>query len=240
MVFALSCLHAGAQETSLALTPKNEILDSTTVLKLQTNGGMPSLNSSIREDINPDSQLEADTVQSMPLRIDTLSLIWPGRWNGWYAGELHQGLNISLGASVFGLFGRHAHGGAGFSQNISALYALSLTPRLSLAIGGYYHHLYWHREGYRDSGLSAFLRYQLDDHWEFYLYGQKSLSHNQLPLPLYETISLGDRIGAAVRYHVNPAFSIQVSVEQQQSHWPHAKRPSMRTPGGEMPLPPLH
>lgn len=135
-------------------------------------------------------------------------------WGGMGTWNLHQGLNASLSASVFAQFGKKANRGAGFAQSISAMYATPLTPRLSLAVGGYLNNVYWSHAPMRDAGLSAVMGYRFDDHWEAYLYGQKSLVESRnIPLPLYDMGALGDRIGAAVRYQVNPSFSIGVSVE---------------------------
>ncbi|MGN1228521.1 MAG: hypothetical protein ACI4T5_02550, partial [Prevotella sp.] len=43
-----------------------------------------------------------------------------GTWSNW---RLHEGLNLSLGASIFSQFGKHAYGGVGFAQNLSVQYA---------------------------------------------------------------------------------------------------------------------
>ena len=51
----------------------------------------------------------------------------PLYWGGWYNWNLHRGLNINLGASVFAQFGKNAHHGAGFTQSISAMYAMPIT-----------------------------------------------------------------------------------------------------------------
>ena len=149
-----------------------------------------------------------------------LSPYWYGRWNNW---ELHSGLNISLGASLSTQFGKHARDGVGFGQSISAMYAMPLSERASLAVGGYFNNLSWGRDNFRDAGVSAVFGYQFDEHWEAYVYAQKSLTNNQrMPLPLYDMYSpsglyngWGDRIGAAVRYNFNPSFSIEVSLEKQ-------------------------
>ena len=86
--------------------------------------------------------------------------------SGWSASGLHRGLNLSLGASVFAQFGKHARGGVGFSQQISALYAVPLTSRLSLAVGGYMDRVQWHHQTAHDAGLTAVLGYQLRrSHW---------------------------------------------------------------------------
>lgn len=135
---------------------------------------------------------------------------------GWTTWDLHQGLNVSLGASVFAQFGKHAHGGVGFGQTISAMYAMPLTSKLSFAVGGYFNNLYWNHTPVREAGLSAVMGYRFNEHWEGYLYGQKSISNQgQVPYPLYDIGDLGDRIGAALRYNFNPSFSVQVSVEHR-------------------------
>ena len=63
-----------------------------------------------------------------------------GTWSNW---RLHEGLNLSLGASIFSQFGKHAYGGVGFAQNLSVQYATALTSRLSIAVGGYLDNMYW-------------------------------------------------------------------------------------------------
>jgi hypothetical protein len=112
----------------------------------------------------------------------------------------------------------------GFGQSISAMYAMPLSERASLAVGGYFNNLSWGRDNFREAGLSAVFGYQFDEHWEAYIYAQKSLTNNhQAPLPLYSSMyslgglhnGWGDRIGAAVRYNFNPSFSIEVSLEKQ-------------------------
>ena len=60
------------------------------------------------------------------------------------------------------------------------------------------------------------LGYKLNERWELYLYGQKSLAQRNafVPLAVYDMGNIGDRIGAAVKYNVSPNVSVQVSVEQ--------------------------
>ena len=147
----------------------------------------------------------------MPLGYYPMS---PYGWGAFGTWRLHKGLNINLGASVFAQFGRHARNGAGFAQSFSAMYAMPLTDKLSLAVGGYINNVYWHHDASRETGLSAVLGYRFNDHWEAYLYGQKTITSNRLiPYPLYDMGWMGDRIGAAVRYNFNPSISIQVSME---------------------------
>lgn len=137
--------------------------------------------------------------------------LYYGWWSSW---QLHPGLNISAGASVFAQFGKNARNGVGFSQNISAMYAIPVNNKLSIALGGYLNNIYWAHDAYRDAGLSAILGYKFNDHWEAYLYGHKSLVDNhRMPYCLYDMNSVGDRIGAAVKYNFNENTSIQISVE---------------------------
>ena len=149
--------------------------------------------------------------------------IYPLGWGGWYDWQLHPGLNVNLGASVFAQFGKNAwHKGAGFQQNISLMYALPVTDKLSLAVGGYFNNISWAHDSWRDAGVNAVLGYRFDEHWEAYLYAQKSFVNKAMPLPLYDISTIGDRIGAAVRYNFSPSFSIQVSVESRKGpDWAH-------------------
>lgn len=151
---------------------------------------------------------------------------------GWYGWDLHEGLNINVGLSAFAEFGKYARRGVGFGQNLSALYVKPVSDKLSLTIGGYLNNVNWQNESYRSAGITAQLGYRFNEHWEAYIYGQKALLHNNPPLSgyygyhgmygmypmdmMYYNGYMGnvDRIGAAVRYNVNPSFSIQVNVER--------------------------
>lgn len=140
--------------------------------------------------------------------------MYPLDWGGAYAWDLHGGLNVNIGLSAFTTFGHSAWKGTGFSQNISAMYAVPLTDKMSFAVGGWLSNMSWSHDSWRDAGLNAVFGYKFDEHWEGYIYGQKSLVDKRLPYPLYDLNRIGDRIGAAVRYNFNPNFSIQVSVER--------------------------
>lgn len=146
---------------------------------------------------------------------------YPTDFLGLYDWDLHKGLNVNLGLSVFATFGKHAPKGAGFSQNIAAMYAVPLTGRLSLAVGGYFNNISWTGHIYRDAGFNAMLGYRFNERWEAYLYGQKSVTNNRIPMPLYDMGDMGDRIGAAVRYNVSPSFSIQMSVSRSEDRGPY-------------------
>lgn len=162
-----------------------------------------------------------------PLPYDSLHLPrlnWRGQmpltmypyW-GWFSGmgnwTLHEGLNMNLGTSVFGSWGGSKYLGTGFTQDISMMYAMPLSSKLSLAVGGYFSNMYFAHDSYRSGGLSGVLSYRFNDHWEAYVYGQKSLVETNRQLPLWGMGNLGDRIGAGVIYHVDPTLSFEVNVE---------------------------
>ena len=139
-----------------------------------------------------------------------------GTWSNW---RLHEGLNLSLGASIFSQFGKHAYGGVGFAQNLSVQYATALTSRLSIAVGGYLDNMYWANTTFRDAGMTAVLGYKFNEQWEGYVYGQKSIVTN-VPIPYYlqDLNEMGDRIGAALRYNITPNISVQMSVETKSNN----------------------
>ena len=142
--------------------------------------------------------------------------MYPYSWYGMFNWQLHKGLNLNLGASVFASFGDSYWKGVGFTQSMAAMYAVPLTDKLSLAVGGYINNLFWARDTYHDAGLNAVLGYKFDEHWEGYIFGQKSLVNTRMPLPLYDIGNIGDRIGAAIKYNFNSSFSIQVSVSAEK------------------------
>ncbi len=143
-------------------------------------------------------------------------------------GGLHAGLNVSLSMSVFAQFGKHARGGAGFTQSINATYVQPLGRKAWLAVGGYANHTIWNGDQFTTGGLYGELGYQFDDHWAVYLYGRKSIVNNGSPgygypmdydyYGLYDTCMMGydvgDKLGAAVRWTPNEKFSMQLSVDK--------------------------
>lgn len=142
--------------------------------------------------------------------------IYPVGWAGLYNWQLHEGLNVNVGLSVACSFGKGSSYGTAFSQNVAAMYAVKLNPKLSLALGGYFSNVYYGRSSSRDGGINAVMGYKFNDHWEAYLYGQKSIAKRKMPLFLYDINGLGDRIGAAVKYNFSPNFSVQLSVEERK------------------------
>ena len=139
---------------------------------------------------------------------------YPYLWDGMWSWDLHEGLNATLGMSVMAQFGKHARSGAGFGQNVALMYAVPLNKHLSLAVGGYLNRMSWSHDSFYDAGITAMIGYRFNEHWEAYVYGQKSISSSPfIPYPLYGMQTVGDRLGAAVRYNINPSTSIEVSVE---------------------------
>lgn len=166
---------------------------------------------------------DKSTAAEVPLIKDTLLLPplnyagnvsrypYTGTLGGWSDWDLHSGLNASLSTSVTVGLGHNSY--SGFSQSIALMYAASITPKLSLAVGGYYSHFNWSGNNqYSDASISAVLGYKFDEHWEAYIFAQKSIMTPKMPMPLYDISGIGDKIGAAVRYNFSPSFSVGVSV----------------------------
>lgn len=211
-----SCLFAMAQEVDHKQLPKDSIDTNIADKPIigNANTGIQPVGGSYGEELQfaPADTLHLPTLNSFG-QMRPISL-YPLGWMGYSSWDLHPGLNVNIGASVFAAFGKHAPKGAGFGQNISAMYATSLSPRLSLAVGGYFSNIYWASNSFRDGGVNAVLGYKFDDHWEGYLYGQKSLMDRRMPPLLYDMNALGDRIGAAVKYNFSPTMSVMISVER--------------------------
>ncbi|WP_303152493.1 hypothetical protein [uncultured Prevotella sp.] len=178
------------------------------------------------------AQGQVDTTCRYPLAF--------GGWNSW---GLHRGLNVQIGASVFAEFGKGAHSGAGFQQNIALMYAMPINDKLSVAVGGYLNNVNYAGGNWHDAGLSAVMGYRFNEHLEAYIWGQKSItnnvgnrfrysmydgyyggygfggfSRNFYGFPSYSAYDLsgiGDRIGATLRYNFNNNMSIEVTVENR-------------------------
>ncbi len=178
-----------------------------------------ALTSRAQETLLPDTTLHLPSLNNLG-QMHYINR-WPMSYSlaGYQNWDLHQGLNMSLGASVFAGFGKYAPSGAGFAQNVSGMYALSFNDKLSLAFGGYFLNADWGGRNLRDAGLNAVLGYKFNDHWEAYLFGQKSLMSPKVPWPYYDPMEFGDRLGAAVKYNFNPSFSIQLSVEGRKQSY---------------------
>lgn len=178
-----------------------------------------ALTSRAQETLLPDSTLHLPSLNNLG-QMHYINR-WPMSYSlaGYQNWDLHQGLNMSLGASVFSGFGKYAPSGAGFAQNVSGMYALPFNDKLSLAFGGYFLNADWGGRNLRDAGLNAVLGYKFNDHWEAYLYGQKSLMRPKVPWLYFDPMEFGDRLGAALKYNFNPSFSIQLSVEGRRQSY---------------------
>lgn len=133
-----------------------------------------------------------------------------GLMMGFHDWELHPGLNASLSAAA--IFGFGSNAGAGFANSMALAYAGNITPKLSYSIGGYTSFLDYASHVMKDAGLTAMLNYRFNEHWEAALFAQKSILQPKVPPYLYWMGDVGDKIGAAVRYNINPSFSIGLSV----------------------------
>lgn len=165
-------------------------------------------------------------------------------WGAWHPWHVHKGLNIALDLSVFSTFGSgRTWSGAGFTQEVSALYATRLNERMTLAVGGYFSNMIWAHDSYRNAGLTATLGYQINDRWTTFLYAQKSLFSN-VPLPFfaYDLGNMGDRIGVGVEYKVTPSFTIGASfdVNHRTFERPHPTDIKQNTIDGSQQMPNAH
>ena len=209
LVAALSAVSLRAQTESSAELPREATAEGSRVPPLMAEQ-VGDLRSSI--DPLPYDSLHLPRLNwrgQMPL---TMYPFW-GWFSGMGNGKLHEGLNMNLGTSVFGSWGGSKYLGTGFTQDISMMYAMPLSSKLSLAVGGYFSNMFFAHDSYRSAGLSGVLSYRFNDHWEAYVYGQKSLVETSRQIPLWGMGNFGDRIGAGVIYHVDPTLSFEVNVE---------------------------
>ena len=216
----LCCIAGMAQQESKILEQKVASNDSIQLFNTVIEKTCPQATNSIN--IKKQVQVVAEDTLHLPTmnaqgQILPIGMYPYSYWNGFYNWELHRGLNVNIGASVFAFLGKNAPHGAGFTQNISAMYAMPLSNKLSFAMGGYLGNTSWSHDSYRDAGLTGVLGYRFNEHWEAYLYAQKSIVNTRhIPYPLYTLNNIGDRIGATLKYNVNPNFSFQVSFERNQ------------------------
>ncbi len=134
--------------------------------------------------------------------------------------SLHKGLNVNLGASVFAAFGKGAPSGAGFAQDVALMYALPLSKRLTLALGGWVEHCMWSGEQFTDGGISAVLGYRFNDRLEASAFVNKSVVDKRMPLRYAAMGDVGDRIGASLKYNFSPSFSMQITVQAARFNCP--------------------
>ena len=148
IIMALCCIQMQAQENIVSdlEKPADTSVPASLQLSPVTQGYA----------LSP-SEVEIEQPAPATYHPSPISLPWMGwsRGYGAFMGSLHPGFNVSLGASVFAPIGKHRSGGAGFSQDITAVYAMPLTNRLSLAVGGYFSNITWGHHSYRDAGVNA-------------------------------------------------------------------------------------
>ena len=232
-----ACMAATAQEVGGQHTTTDPVEVRQPVMETDSYNAIQEIRTYSPEEYAARNLSLAQRNDSLHLpTLDNFGRVWSTRFPfyrlGWSTWDLHEGLNVNVGAYMFAGLGKHSSG-AGFGQSLSAMYAMPLTSKLSMAVGGYFNNMYWSHDSFRSAGLSAVLGYRFDNHWEAFLYGPKSLTESRFtPLPLYDMGELGDRIGAAVRYNVSPSFSIGVSVERSTMPRPDSFHDTyMQAPG---------
>lgn len=201
--------------------------DSLTDLKMNTECSLPAYSHRVQPYSRP-AYMEALPAENDSIHLPLLNMhgqvplmAYPyDTWWGMDTWNLHRGLNVNLGASVFASFGKGAPKGAGFGQDLSVMYAVPLTGKLSLAVGGWLSNAYWAHDRFTDAGINAVLGYKFNEHWEAYVYGRKSIMNKSVPYRFYTMQELGDRVGAAVKYNISPSCSIQVSVSAGRCNVP--------------------
>lgn len=145
---------------------------------------------------------------TVPLMSYPYHALWGfDNWN------LHKGLNMNIGASVFAAFGKGTPSGAGFAQDVSLMYALPLSKRVTLALGGWISNVFWSGARITDAGLSAVLGYRFSERLEGAAFVRKSLVDKRMPLRYAVMNDVGDRIGASLKYNFSPSFSVQLTVQ---------------------------
>ena len=151
------------------------------------------------------------------LQPDTTFSLPPLTYRGTIATYPYIGLNASFSASA--IFGVGKHASSGFANSAAVMYAGQLMPKLSFSIGGYSSFLDYGRHQMKDAGLTAMLNYRFDEHWEAGIFAQKSMMQPRMPLQNMWWLGddFGDKIGAMVKYNVNPNFSFQLSVWNQRN-----------------------
>lgn len=200
--------------------------DTLSLLKMDTRCELPKQNTPSTIERRSYSEARKQQTDSLHLpaltqhgSVPLMSYAYEPLWgiDNW---ELHRGLNMNLGASVFASFGKGTPSGAGFAQDLSLMYALPLTKRLSLALGGWVSNVFYANRRFTDAGLSAVLGYKFDEHWEASAFVKKSLVVNNVHYSYGAMQDLGDRIGASVKYNFSPSFSVQLTVQAARYNAP--------------------
>ncbi len=225
MILTLLPISINAQETVKQnySTVSEVSIDTDSIVSDEPEylNGMVPVASFPKQTTTADSQLHLPTLNyngHLPVR-SWWHYPFMGGYGGW---NLHTGMNVNLDLSAFTSFGRNNF--SGISERISAMYATPLTNKLSLAVGGYFSNINSGIGSLRSAGLSVILNYRFNEHWEAYVFAQKSIINNgsfgfrhgnyYFPTFGYGLYGdYGDRIGAGVRYNINPSTYIEVQVD---------------------------
>lgn len=186
--------------------------DHTEILPLQQNDMT----------VRPDSMQW--TSDSLPLHLPVLSsyraqparypLDWT--WTGISDWELHSGFNASLTMGVTCSLGKNRFPGVAFGTGLAGMYAIPITPRFTVAAGGFLNHITWQGRGGVDFGISGLAGYQLTDKISIYAYGSKTLVRNAFCPPFFYDDYYTDRLGGMIHFDVSDKFSFSVSVEERK------------------------
>lgn len=164
------------------------------------------------------------TSDSLPLHLPVLSsyraqparypLDWT--WTGISDWELHSGFNASLTMGVTCSLGKNRFPGVAFGTGLAGMYAIPITPRFTVAAGGFLNHITWQGRGGVDFGISGLAGYQLTDKISIYAYGSKTLVRNAFCPPFLYDDYYTDRLGGMIHFDVTDHFSFSVSVEERK------------------------
>lgn len=164
------------------------------------------------------------TSDSLPLHLPVLSsyraqparypLDWT--WTGISDWELHSGFNASLTMGVTCSLGKNRFPGVAFGTGLAGMYAFPVTPRFTVAAGGFLNHITWQGRGGVDFGISGLAGYQLTDKISIYAYGSKTLVRNAFCPPFLYDDYYTDRLGGMIHFDVSDKFSFSVSVEERK------------------------
>lgn len=164
------------------------------------------------------------TSDSLPLHLPVLSsyraqparypLDWT--WTGISDWDLHSGFNASLTMGVTCSLGKNRFPGVAFGTGLAGMYAFPVTPRFTVAAGGFLNHITWQGRGGVDFGISGLAGYQLTDKISIYAYGSKTLVRNAFCPPFLYDDYYTDRLGGMIHFDVSDKFSFSVSVEERK------------------------
>ena len=106
--------------------------------------------------------------------------------------------------------------GVAFGTGLAGMYAIPITPRFTVAAGGFLNHITWQGRGGVDFGISGLAGYQLTDKISIYAYGSKTLVRNAFCPPFLYDDYYTDRLGGMIHFDVTDHFSFSVSVEERK------------------------